>query len=153
VDVLEFSTRLRERLCPGMYQTGTNEGVEPFSLLLRTGHWYTARYAFAVLPWSAVEEPSALLAVARRATRRMIFTVPFFLQVGLYVVVVGPERGWSPISPAATADQTSAHSVIVQGVHFLDLETRASVVNRSEWGSIQFGGTVGVTHVVEEVLA
>jgi hypothetical protein len=134
-----------------MYETGTEEGVEPFTLMLRTGHWYTARYAFAVLPWSAVKETSTLLSVSRRATRRWMFTVPFLHQVGL--VVVGPERGWSPIASTATTDRTSLRSVIVQGIHFLDLETGASVVNRSQWGSIRFGHTTGVSKVVEEVLA
>ena len=152
MDVSEFSNRLRSRLCPEMYQHDVDGRVEPFTLLLRTGHWYSARYALAVLPWNAVVEPSTLLSVARRATRQRILTVPFLLQVGLYLIVVGPKAGWSPLASSAKADQTSLHAVIVQGVHFLDLRSGASVVNRSRWGPIQFGGTAAVSRAVEEVL-
>jgi hypothetical protein len=152
VDVSEFSARLQEHFCPAVYRRGTREGVEPFTLLLQTGHWLTARYALAVLPWSDVGNPSELLPVARRAVRGRFFTVPFLLQVGLYLVVVGPAREWSRIAAEATADQTSLHTVIVQAVHFVDLNTRASVVNRSQWGPIRFGGSGAVSDGVERAL-
>jgi hypothetical protein len=135
-----------------MYSVGTEEGVEPFTLLLRSGHWYTGRYALAVLPWNAIADPSDLLSVARRAIRQRIVTVPFFLQVGLYLVVVGPKTAWWPIVSATMADQTSLHSVIIQGVHFLDLETKASIVNRSQWGPVRFGGSTAVSQAVAAAL-
>jgi hypothetical protein len=73
------------------------------------------RYFREIREARAVKEPSALLSFSRRATRRRIFTVPFLLQVGLYVVVVGPARDWSPIAPTATADKSPQVDLVLQG--------------------------------------
>jgi hypothetical protein len=153
VDEQEFCDRLRDRLSPGMYPGGEVPNPSPFALLLRGGHWWTTRYAFAVLPWAAVEDKSGLLAVARAGVKRHIVTVPYLVPVGLYLVICGPASGWAETAPGVKADQTGFHSVIVQGVHFLDLTTGAHVMSRSEWGPIRFGGTTSVSEVVNSVVA
>ncbi|BDS07445.1 hypothetical protein NT6N_24850 [Oceaniferula spumae] len=37
------------------------------------------------------------------------------------------------------ADRTGLHSVIIQGIHFIDLETGAAEVKQSKWGPCIFG--------------
>jgi hypothetical protein len=143
---------LRIACAPPCTGAAPQRACRRFTLLLRTGHWLTARYALAVLPWAAIGEPSGLLPLARQGVRSRFFTVPFLLQVGFYLVVVGPASVWSKVAPEVTADHTSLHAVIVQAIHFVDLNTRASVVNRSQWGPVRFGGTTGVSDAVLEVL-
>jgi hypothetical protein len=152
LDTYEFCNRLRARLFPQLYQGGVIENPAPFELLLTHGNWLTGRYAFAVLLWSALGDKRDVLSAARSGLSRHHFTIPFLAQVGLYVVVCGPEAEWGPVTPHVRADQTGLHSVIVQGVHFVDLETRASSVSRSQWGPIRFGGTTAVTDIVTDAL-
>lgn len=152
MDVKEFSARLKDQLYPVVYRTGVRTDVEPFALLVRHVNWLTlGRYALTVLPWENLTVKSALLWTARRGLSKHMLTIPFLFQVGLYLVVPGPSREWSHVARQVRADQTSLHSVIVQAVHFLDLETGANEVTRSQWGPIRFGGTASVTDIVNSI--
>ena len=153
MDTPQFCTRLDEALRPAVYCGGAYSEAAPFALLLKHMNRTLGRYAFGVLPWDTVEDKSRLLGTARRGISKHMFTIPYLWQVGLYLVVVGPSREWSPLAKQMVADQTAFHSVIVQAVHFIDLESGAQEVNRSRWGPILFGGTVSVTDVVDSVLA
>lgn len=153
MDMPQFCTRLNEALHPAVYRGGSLPEAVPFALLLKHMNSSLGRYAFGVLPWDTVEDKSALLRTARRGISKHMFTIPHIWQVGLYLVVVGPRREWSPLAEQMAADKTSLHSVIVQAVHFIDLESGAEEVNRSQWGPITFGDTVSVTDVVDSVLA
>jgi hypothetical protein len=154
MDLRQFCTRLQEALYPAVSHGGPVSEASPFALLLKHTNWVAlGRYALGVLPWEAVEEKSRLLTTARNGVSKHMFTIPYLWQVGLYLVVVGPSQDWSPLAGQMTADQTGLHSVIVQAVHFIDLDSGTKMVNRSQWGPIRFGGTVSVTDVVNSVLA
>src|SRR5262249_11306811 len=137
---------------PQVYQGRVIENPAPFELLLTHGSWLTGRYAFAVLLWSALGDKREVLSAARSGLARHYFTIPFLAPVGLYVVGCGPEAEWGQVAPHVRADQTGLHAVIVQAVHFLDLETRAGSVSRSQWGPLQFGGTTAVAVLVNDAL-
>jgi len=152
MDISQFCTRLNEALHPAVYR-GFYPEAAPFALLLRHINSSLGRYAFGVLPWDTVEDKSRLLRTARRGISKHMFTIPYLWQVGLYLVVVGPSREWSPLAKQMAADQTSLRSVIVNAVHFIDLESGVKEVRRSQWGPIVFGGTVSVTEVVDSIVA
>jgi hypothetical protein len=154
MDVDQFSARLSEALWPTAYRGGAVSQPSPFTLLLKHMNAIgMGRYALAVLSWDAVDEKFKLLQVARDGVRRHIFTIPYFWSVGVYLIVVGPSAQWAPLSSKLAADQTGLHSVIVQAIHFIDLVSRTKTVTRSQWGPIQFGGTIPVTEIVDSVLA
>ncbi|MBV9125610.1 MAG: hypothetical protein JO112_19850 [Planctomycetes bacterium] len=153
MSLAEFCSRLQDELYPTIYRGGAISGAAPFALLLKHMKWLgLGRYALGVLPWEAVENKSRLLKTARKGIAKHLFTIPYFWQVGLYLVVTGPRKEWAPVARQINADQTGLHAVIIQAVHFIDLELDASVVKRSQWGPVQFGGTLSVTNVIEDVL-
>ena len=153
MDMPQFCDRLSEALHPAVYRGGTCPEAEPFALLLKHMNSTLGRYVFGVLPWDAVEDKSQLLRTARCGISKHMFTVPYLWQVGLYLLVVGPSREWSPIAKQMAADQTSLHAVIVNAVHFIDLESGAKEIRRSQWGPVVFGGTVSVADVVDSIVA
>jgi hypothetical protein len=153
LEIREFSSRLNDSLYPEIYRAGAIIEAEPFTLLLRHVNWAAlGRYALAVLPWEAADQERGILGTARRGVSRHMLTIPYLLQVGLYLVVPGPMEQWLPIASDVQADQTGLHSVIVQAIHFVDLKTGRNRVNRSQWGPIRFGGTLSVTEAVNSVL-
>ena len=147
----QFCSRLEEALCPAMYRGRVHSDAATFDLLLKRWSWGGGRYAFGVLPWEKVGDKADLLGTARREVMKHMFTIPHLWQVGLYLVVPGPAGEWKPLAEKIAADRTALHRVIVQGVHFIDLETGAKTVHRSKWGTISFGGTVSVQEVVDSV--
>jgi hypothetical protein len=152
MELKQFCTRLQTALSPAVYRGGAIPDAAPFALLVKHMNWLAlGRYALGVLPWQGVEEKSQFLRTARKGVSKHLFTVPYLWQVGLYLVVVGPHRDWSSLAGQMTADTTGFHSVIIQAVHFIDLDSGKNLVNRSQWGPIRFGGTVSVTDVVNSV--
>jgi hypothetical protein len=152
MDTPQFCIHLRDALYPGIYRGGVIAEALPFRLMVKHMNWVAlGRYALAVIDWADIEEKSRLLNTARKGVSKHMFTIPYFWQVGLYLVVVGRHRDWSPHVGQMTADKTGLHSVIIQAVHFIDLELGESLVNRSQWGPIRFGGTVSVTDMVNSV--
>jgi hypothetical protein len=151
LDLPEFSSRLKDALYPAVYAAGALAGAEPFTLLLWHVNWVALlRNALAVLPLEPVER--GVLGAARRGVSRYMMTVPYLFQVGLYLVVPGLMPDWLPIVSDVEPDHTGSHSVIVQAIHFVDLETGRNRVNRSQWAPNRFGGTLSVSEVVNSVL-
>lgn len=153
MNVHEFSSRLRDKLHPAVYRSGVRADAAPFTLLLTHINWLSlGRYALGVVPWDAIKGEPDLLRAVRRATMRHIVTVPYFFQVGVYVVVSGASQEWSARASEVEADRSGFHAVIIQAIHFLDLETGDDLVKRSQWGSVTFGGTRDVTDAIDTVL-
>jgi hypothetical protein len=151
--LVEFCTRIETALSPSVYRGGAISEAWPFALFLKHMNWAAqGRYALGVLPWELVEEKSRLLHVARSGVSQHMFTIPYIWQVGLYLVVVGPSGEWSPLASQMTADNTGFRSAIIQAVHFIDLDSGMNVIDRSQWGPIQFGGTMSVTEVINRAL-
>ena len=60
-------------------------------------------------------------------------------EVGLYLVLCGKEALWRDSHHRVKPDRTGLHSVIVQGIQFLDLESGAHLTKQSKWGPLTFG--------------
>jgi hypothetical protein len=63
-----------------------------------------------------------------------IITIPLAPNPGTTSVAAGPlwsARTTGEIDPSRAADQNGMHSVIIQAVHFVDLETGATALNQS----------------------
>ena len=152
MDIRGFCALLKVRLHPSLYNGTARVDAAPFPLLLTHGNFLLGRYALAVLPWQPGKDGAELLRLARKEVSKHILTIPVLAQLGLYLVVIGAKAEWSGHVEEMPADRTGWHAVIVQAVHFIDVESRAGVCNRSQWGSIQFGGTVAVSDVIDSLL-
>ena len=113
--------------------------------------FWQATYALAIALWDEKLDGPTFLKSRRRLVARMLRARWFIGEVGLYLIVTGPEKGWRDQVAMMPADKTGLHAVIVQAVHFVDLETGATAINQSAWGPVKFGGVDSVAHVVNSV--
>ena len=152
MDTRDFCSLLKIRLHSAVYNGTARADVAPFPLLLTHGNFLLGRYALAVLPWQPGKNGAEVLRLARKEVSKHILTIPVLAQLGLYLVVMGAKAEWSRHVEEMPADRTGWHAVIVQAVLFIDVESRASVCNRSQCGRISFGGTVSVSDVIDSLL-
>ena len=125
------------------------QGVD---LLLTCNRFWLARYALAVVPWDDSLDGREFLKSRRSLISRAMGALWTLREVGLYLVIAGPEQQWRKHAGQMPADKTGLHAVIVQAVHFVDLEKGATAINQSAWGPVKFGGVDSVAHVVNSVL-
>jgi hypothetical protein len=151
VDIEQFSQRLRDRLMPKSYQRDLRVDGDSPSLLLVSGR-LLGRYALALFPWDGSRDGVSQLKAARRAVANRLLAFPIFGEVGLYLVFVGSEAAWAKHASSLQADSIGLHRVIVQAVHFVDLSTGRTRLNRSAWGPIHFGGVDSVAPIVSGAL-
>jgi hypothetical protein len=151
MNVQEFCDVLKARLCPRVYRKSV-EAIGSFRLLL-TRTLLLSRYALAVYERDRSADGASQLRRARREVASALWAFPALGEVGLYLVWCGPRAKWAPHVGSMPADRTGLHLVIVQGVHFLDLETGERALNQSAWGPVRFGGVDSVAAQVEAVLA
>ncbi|MBX9790922.1 MAG: hypothetical protein K2Y37_18545 [Pirellulales bacterium] len=149
----QFVNRAEEQLHPAVYRGAARRDADPFRLLLTHGNFLTGRYAFAILPWSAGMSGPVVLKTARAAVARYLFSVPYLVQTGLYLVVLGNQEQWRQPAQDASVDLTSFHATIVQAVHFVDLETRQQSFKSTQWGQKSFGKSAAVAAILAQALA
>lgn len=110
------------------------------------------RYVLAVYLWDEKLDGEGNLRRARRILSRSVFTIPWLVNIGAYIVMCGSEQDWGPEFNSMPADQTGLHAVIVQAVQCVDLATGRWDINQSEWGPIRFGGVDSVTPTVSHIV-
>ena len=120
-------------------------------LLLTCKKWWLARYAFAIAPWDESLDGATFLKSRRRLVSRALDALSILREVGLYLVVTGSESKWRNHVADMPADKTGLHAVIVQAVHFVDLQSGATALNQSAWGPVKFGGVDSVANVVNSI--
>ena len=91
------------------------------------------------------------LKAKRQAVARQLGAFWAIREVGLYLVVCGPQSEWQSHASKMTADKTGLHSVIVQAIHFVDLQSGATHLNQSAWGPVKFGGVDSVADVINSI--
>jgi hypothetical protein len=147
-----FCEALREALVPLFYPAVRLTKDPNCRLLLSSGNWFMGRYVFAVVEWDQELDGKGNLLRIRKLLGNAVFTIPYLVPIGAYVVVCGNEREWGPEFDSLPADRTGLHSVMVQAVHFVDLATGRWDINQSEWGPIRFGGVDSVAPTVNRIV-
>ncbi len=147
----ELSRAIRDRLHPEPYPRDI-QPCEPFDfVIMRASAMIGGRYAFAFLR-QADQPVDVTFAQARSRARQLCGAMWMLREVGLYLMVCGPEAGWVDQVELAPADKTGFHHIIAQCVHFVDPETGANHLNRSSWGPVKFGGLIPIDQMVGEVI-
>ena len=88
----------------------------------------------------------------RSSARKFTKSMWLFREVGIYLILCGPEKYWEGHTEEITADKSGLHSIIVNAVHFVDPEAKTTHLSTSSWGSVEFGDTGFISGVVEELL-
>ncbi|WP_339743093.1 hypothetical protein [uncultured Rubinisphaera sp.] len=151
MDVSTYSELVAQRLHPRPYTNRVTEVSDDIHLLLTCKKLMLARYALAVSSWEPSLDGSAFLKSKRRAVARTLGAIWTFREVGLYMVICGAESEWHTHAATMLADNTGLHAVIVQAVHFVDLQTGATQLNQSAWGPVRFGGVDSVAEVINSI--
>jgi len=147
----EFSQAIKARLHPEPYKRDIQPCDALDFLIVRRSVLFIWRYAFALRQIG----PDGVAETYRRAraeARRLPKSMWLFHQVGLYLMLCGPESSWRNHTADGPADRTGLHNIIVQAVHFVDLETGAHHLNQSAWGPVKFGGLIPIPEMVGEII-
>ena len=147
----EFAQAIKTRMHPEPYGNDV-QSCDPFDfLIMRRSALIGGRYAFAFrrLGDAGVGET---FEQARVQARRLCKSMWLLREVGLYLMLCGPESSWREQVELAQVDQTGFHNIIVQCVHFVDPETGADHLNRASWGPVKFGGLIPIPDMVGEVI-
>ena len=142
---------LKSKLHPMPYGRDVDTAGSFDLLLMRNSALPGGRYAFAVRP-IGTQDAAEACRLARADARRLTNAIWLIREVGLYLVLHGPESTWKDQAINSTADRTGFHHIIVQAVHFVDPETGANHLNQSAWGPVKFGGLIPIPQLVEEVI-
>lgn len=147
----DLSQAIKTRLHPEPYSRDVQPcGAFDF-LLTRRSALPTSRYAFAFRQLS-VDNVQETYRHARSEARKLTGSMWLIREVGLYLMICGPESVWRDQTAHGSVDRTGLHNIIVQAVHFVDPETGANHLNRSAWGSVKFGGRIPIPEIVDEVI-
>jgi len=147
----ELSQAIKARLHPDPY----GREVQPCGsfdfLIIRSSALPGGRYAFAFRRLGS-EAVANAYRQARSQARRLTGSMWLLREVGLYMMLCGPEAVWRNHTQEGCVDRTGLHSIIVQAVHFVDPETGVDHLNRSSWGPVKFGRLIPIPEMVKEVI-
>jgi hypothetical protein len=147
----ELPTRIKSRLFPEPYDCDISPAGS-FEFLIKTSPiLFNGRYAVGFKQLKGEITYDHYLDV-RTEAQRLCKALWLFREVGIHLIFCGPERYWKDKIKDISADITGVHCIIVQAIHFIDPNTRASHVSRSTWGLVKFGNGGLVSKIVEEEL-
>ncbi len=151
MDISTYTALVAERLHRRPYVERIVDLSDDIHLLLTFKYSMFARYALAICPWELLPDDSQFLKSKRRAVARQLRALWILREVGLYLIVCGSQSEWQPYVSKMRADKTGLHSVIVQAVHFIDLQNGATHLNQSAWGPVKFGGVDSIADVINSI--
>ena len=148
----DLAKALKERLHPYPYdQDFSPSGCLDF-LLLRKSALPGGRYAFGFKGLGA-DSLKKTFEEARSDAAAFTKSMWLFRQVGLYLVLCGPESKWLDCTSHAPVDRTGLHKLIVQAVHFIDPDSGAEHLSQSAWGPVRFGGVDSISEMIKQTAA
>ncbi|WP_442510779.1 hypothetical protein SH528x_002422 [Novipirellula sp. SH528] len=142
---------LRSLLHPAVYPHETLGLPPELQMLLTRSKRNTARYALAVTAWDDSSDGNAFLADRRRVVTRELAARWMFAEVGLYLVILGTNTDWRDRLAEMHADRTGFHATIVQGIHYINIETGDYDTVQSAWGPVTFGNAEILADLIASV--
>jgi hypothetical protein len=151
MDIITYTKLLEKRLYPQPYNHRLTSLPDGIHLLLLRQQPLLPQYALAVSSWNPSRFGIAFWPRQRRALARKLGAMWLFREFGLYLVICGAESDWKTQLNAMPADKTGLHAVILQAVHFIDLDSGVWHLNQSAWGQMTFGGTEAISAVINRI--
>ena len=132
--------KIVDRIHPAYYPIQITPSNESDCLLVKK-NLLLGRQAFAMVGLDEVDA-SQTVSAARSQVKELMSAMWVFREVGLYLVVHGSEELWRSGINSVRPDRTGIHSVIIQGIHFIDFASGAVSIKQSRWGACKFGDLV-----------
>lgn len=130
----ELKKELIDQLIPVKYKKVVTNGFPESWLVLTKG-----LYVFAFLPFSEIPSDDFGNSHVKKILRKALHAYPILFNRGLFILYFGSSESWSKVYNKFNVDKTGFHSVIVQAVHFFDIDTGQNINTRTSWGPIKFG--------------
>ncbi len=147
----DLSIRLKARLFPRPYDVDISPSEEFDFVIMRKAAVPSGKYAVGFKQLTSEISFDQFLDIRMQA-RQLTKSMWLFREVGIYLILCGPEEIWRNRTGEIVADKTGLHSIIINAVHFIDPTSQSSHLSTSSWGSIEFGDINLVSEIVEELV-
>ena len=142
----DFKNELIGQLVPFKYKSLVTKSVPKSWLVLKKGS-----YALACIPYSDIEPDDYNNIYAKRVLRKTLHAFPIFMEKGVFILYHGELANWGVNYEKFTVDKTALRPIIVQAVHFFDINTGDNTNTRTSWGPVKFGFCGPTLKKIEEI--
>jgi hypothetical protein len=130
----DFRNELVEQLVPFKYRHVITKGVPESWLVLKKGS-----YALACIPYAEIPADDYRNIHAKSVLRKALRAFPILMEKGVFLLYYGDATSWNVHCENFKVDKTAMRPIIVQAVHFFDIDTGENTCTRTSWGPIKFG--------------
>ena len=130
----EFRNELIEQLIPFKYKKIVQKGIPESWLVLKKGS-----YALACIPYVEIPADDYGNTHAKGILRKALHAFPIFMEKGVFLLYHGDAPSWRVHCENFRVDKTAMRPIIVQAVHFFDINTGENTNTRTSWGPVKFG--------------
>jgi len=142
----DFRNELIKQLIPFKYKSVVTKGVPESWLVLKKGS-----YALACIPYSEIEADDHRNIRAKRILQKALHAFPIFMEKGVFILYYGEHEDWGVNYENFKVDKTAMRPIIVQAVHFFDIDTGENTRTRTSWGPVKFGFCGPTIERIEEI--
>ena len=129
-----FKKELIDQLIPSKYKKIVTKGIPESWLVLKKGS-----YVFACLPFSEIEPDDFGNSHVKSKLRKSLHAFPVIFEKGAFILYYGDKSSWSDSYQKFKVDKIALRPIIVQAVHFFDVNTGENINSRTSWGPVKFG--------------
>jgi hypothetical protein len=138
MDTVTFLNTVQQRLHPEPYSCRLDPKGSPFDLILWRRRARLADDVLGVMEFRPDCEPRAQIEACRQDLAARFGSSCFTREVVLHLLVHGRERAWREAITAMGADRLGFRGVMIQSVHFLDVDTARVAHSVSAWGPVKY---------------
>ncbi len=142
----KLSNELINQLIPSKYKKVVKKDIPESWLLLQKGSYF-----FVCFPFSEIDPSDYGNSYVKKTIEKRMKAKTFFSEKGVFILYYGPISDWIGCYQKFQVDRTALRPVIVQSVHFLDLEIGINFNKRNSWGPLKFGSSGSTIKKIEKL--
>lgn len=142
----DFKNELIEQLVPFKYKAIVTKGVPESWLVLKKGS-----YALACVPYAEIPPDDYGNIRVKGILRKTLCALPIIMEKGVFLLYYGDAQHWRLNYQQFKVDKTALRPIIVQAVHFFDINTGENANTRTSWGPIKFGFCGSTIERIEQI--
>ncbi len=167
-----FSSAIETSLVPDYYTERLDVSKSPLALAITTPLNYqnspllfipgfkrlahklsTARYGLFIREWPQASGPTRAVEIVRKEIQTLTGALWCRRGVGAYVVLYGKKQLWQSQQVRTLLDSTGLHAVVIQSIHFIDLESGETTLSNTTYHTPQKYSTADVSSRIDELLS
>ncbi len=167
-----FSSAFETSLVPDYYTEQLDVSKSPLALALTTPRNYqnspllfipgfkrfahklsTARYGLFLRELPQTNCPTRAVEIVRKEIQTLTGALWGRCGVGAYVVLYGKKQLWQSQPVRTLLDSTGLHAVVIQAIHFIDLESGEITLLNTTYHTPKKYSTTDVSSRIDEILS